>query len=194
MEFSIEYFKQSPTVEALYTCRKSDLILVTDYYHITISKVATKKTIRDVVQENLVAEGVLIIEPKSRDMDAVSGTDGDKAEASAQFPTVDLNPLVGLNTTDLKLAIQLKELDLRVKQQEHDTQLLRVRQCELEAHRVSPRLVSGLQTPMTSVFYLWFLLFHISQVQVRLISVGRLVWFLILGKRRSILTSVRSSG
>ncbi len=151
MEFSFEYFKQSPTVEALYTCRKSDLILVADYYDITISKGATKKVIRDVVQENLVADGVLIIEPKSRDVDAVSGTDGDKAEASAQFPTVDPNPLLGLNTADLKLAIQLKELDLRVKQQEHDTQLLRVRQCELEARRVSPRPVSGLQTPMTSV-------------------------------------------
>ncbi len=84
-------------------------------------------------------------------MDVVSGTDRDKAEASAQFPTVHPNPLVGLNTADLKLAIQLKELDLRVKQQEHDTQLLRVRQCELEARRVSPRPVSGLQTLMISV-------------------------------------------
>ncbi len=84
-------------------------------------------------------------------MDVVSGTDGDKAEASAQFLTVHPNPLVGLNTADLKLAIQLKELDLRVKQQEHDTQLLCVRQCELEARRVSPRPVSGLQTLMTSV-------------------------------------------
>ncbi len=88
MEFSFEYFKQSPTVEALYTCCKSDLILVADDYDIAISKGATKKAIRDVVQENLVADGVLIIEPKSRDVDAVSGTDGDKAEASAQFPTV----------------------------------------------------------------------------------------------------------
>ncbi len=59
--------------------------------------------------------------------------------------------MVGLNTADLKLAIQLKELDLRVKQQEHDTQLLRVRQCELEARRFSPRPVSELQAPMASV-------------------------------------------
>ncbi len=75
-------------------------------------------------------------------------TDGDGAGALAQFPTVDPNPLMGLNTADLKLAIQLKELDLRVKQQEYDTQLLRVRQCELEARRVSPRPVSGLQAPI----------------------------------------------
>ncbi|KAF4100988.1 hypothetical protein G5714_019184 [Onychostoma macrolepis] len=94
--------------------------------------------------------GVLIREPKSRDVDAVV-MDGDGAEASAQFPTVDPNPLVGLNTADLKLAIRLKELDLRVKQQEHDTQLLRVRQCELESSRVSPRPVSGLQAPIASV-------------------------------------------
>ncbi len=135
----------------LYTCCKSDLILVADYYDIAISKADTKQAIRDVVQENLVAAGVLIIEPKSRDVDAVSVTDGDGAEASAQFLTVDPNPLTGLNTTDLRLTIPLKELDLRVKQQEHDTQLLRVRLCELEARRASPRPVSGLQAPIASV-------------------------------------------
>ncbi len=63
MEFSIQDFKQSPTVEALNTCRKSDLILVADYYDIAISKADTKQAIRDVVQENLVAVGVLTIEP-----------------------------------------------------------------------------------------------------------------------------------
>ncbi len=92
--------------------------------------------------------GFFYIEPESRDVYAGSVTDRDGAGASAQFPTVDPNPLIGLNTADLKLAIQLKELDLRVKQQEHDTQLLRVRQCELEARRVSPRPVSGLQAPI----------------------------------------------
>ncbi|KAF4105227.1 hypothetical protein G5714_014558 [Onychostoma macrolepis] len=151
MEFSIEEFKRSPTVEALNTYRKSDLILVAGYYDITISKADTKQAIRDVVQENLVAAGVLIREPKLRDVDAVVVTDGDGAEASAQFPTVDPNPLVGLNTADLKLAKRLKELDLRVKQQEYDTQLLRVRQCELESSRVSPRPVNGLQAPIASV-------------------------------------------
>ncbi len=40
---------------------------------------------------------------------------------------------------------------MRVKQQEHNTQLLRVRQCELEARRVSPRPVSGLQALIASV-------------------------------------------
>ncbi len=129
--------------------RKSNVILVADYYDIAISKVDTKQAIRDVVQENLVAAGFLTIEPESRDVDAGSVIDG--AEASAQFSMVDPNPLIGLNTADLKLAIQLKELDLRVKQQEHDTQLLRVRQCELEARRVSPRPVSGLQALIASV-------------------------------------------
>ncbi len=118
------------------------------YTTIAISKADTKQAIRDVVQENLVVAGVLTIEPESRDVDAGSVTDGDGAGASAQFPTVDPNPLMGLNTADLKLAIQLKELDLRVKHQEHDTQLLRARQCELEARRVSPRPVSGLQAPI----------------------------------------------
>lgn len=49
MEFSIEAFKHSLTVETLYSCRKSDLILVADYYDISLSKVATKQAIRDVV-------------------------------------------------------------------------------------------------------------------------------------------------
>ncbi|MGL5884540.1 MAG: hypothetical protein ACRCY2_00695, partial [Bombilactobacillus sp.] len=114
MEFSIEAFKQCPTVEALRSCRKSDLILVADYYDIAISKVAAKQAIRDVVQENLVSAGVLKIEPELQDVGA---------EASVQIPTADSDPLVGLKTEDLKLAIRLKELDLQVKRQEHDTQL-----------------------------------------------------------------------
>ncbi|KAK9978762.1 hypothetical protein ABG768_020501, partial [Culter alburnus] len=39
---------------------------------------------------------------------------------------------LGVNSEDLKLAIQLKQLDLEIKRQEHATQLLRFRQCELE--------------------------------------------------------------
>lgn len=61
--------------------------------------------------------------------------DGVGAEASDKFLMADPNPLIDLKTEDLKLAIRLKKLDLQVKQQEHDTRLLRVRQCELEAHR-----------------------------------------------------------
>ncbi len=34
-----------------------------------------------------------------------------------------------MNSEDLKLAIQLKQLDLEIKRQEHTTQLLRFRQC-----------------------------------------------------------------
>ncbi len=40
--------------------------------------------------------------------------------------------LSGLGTADLKLAIQLKQLDLEIKRQEHTTQVLSFRQCELE--------------------------------------------------------------
>ncbi len=73
------------------------------------------------------------------------------------------------------------------------TQLLRVRQCELEARRVSPRPVSGLQAPRAySVPPVISLVphppstgeFDISR-QIRLV--------LLLGKLRLILTSVRLS-
>ncbi len=41
-----------------------------------------------------------------------------------------------MGTADLKLAIQLKQLDLEIKRQEHTTQVLRFRQRELETQAV----------------------------------------------------------
>lgn len=81
---------------------------------IYLSKVATKQVIQNVVQENLVLDEVLKVEPVVRDVNAAYATDG-LGEEAVQIPMVETNPLIGLNTADLKLAIRLKELDLQVK-------------------------------------------------------------------------------
>ncbi len=129
MEFSIENFKKAPSWEALESCRKVDLYLVVDFYEIPVVKAARKKEVRDVIQTALLQQGIL--QPSSSvEVDAVQGPEASTEYASGSDPM--LCSLSGVNSEDLKLAIQLKQLDLEIKRQEHTTQLLRFRQCELE--------------------------------------------------------------
>lgn len=54
MEFSIEAFRISPTLQALEKCRKSDLLLVASFYYISVPKAGTKREIRETLCEKLV--------------------------------------------------------------------------------------------------------------------------------------------
>lgn len=137
MEFSIEAFRQKPSWEGLELCRKADLYLIADYYEISIVKSARKKEVRDVIQAALVQQGVLtaVQNPESEGGETEESASGEE-EGSSRHPV--LGSLSGVGTEDLKLAIQLKQLDLEIKRQEHTTQLLRFRQCELETQAGRP--------------------------------------------------------
>ncbi|KAL0153020.1 hypothetical protein M9458_051619 [Cirrhinus mrigala] len=143
MEFNVEEFRQKPSREALALCRKTDLYLIAESYDIPIVKTARKKDVREVLLTVLVQQGSILsiqrqyrkyryfrIDPPipSIDMNEKEGTCDEEQGASGEV----LHSLAGLSTIDLQLAIQLKQLDLEVKRQEHTTQLLRFRQCELE--------------------------------------------------------------
>ncbi len=78
------------------------------------------------------------------------GASGGKQGSSGEV----LHSISGLGTADLKLAIQLKQLDLGIKRQVHTTQVLCFRQCELETQadhrppsesRPAPALVQASQ-------------------------------------------------
>ncbi|KAL1269184.1 hypothetical protein QQF64_031473 [Cirrhinus molitorella] len=130
MEFNVEEFRQKPSREALALCRKADLYLIAECYGIPIVKTARKKDVREVILTVLVQQGVL---PAVESVHGIDMNDNDSTSDEEQGATGEVpHSLVGLSTTDLKLAIQLKQLDLEVKRQEHNTQLLRFRQCELE--------------------------------------------------------------
>ncbi len=65
-------------------------------------------------------------------LSAVQPLESDDANIGEGVSGGEQGSLSGLGTADLKLAIQLKQLDLEIKRQEHTTQVLRFRQCELE--------------------------------------------------------------
>ncbi len=123
MEFSIEVFRQKPSYEILGLCRKNDLYVIADFYDIPITKTARKKEVREVIEVALEQQGVL---------SAVQPLESDDANIGEGVSGGEQGSLSGLGTADLKLAIQLKQLDLEIKRQEHTTQVLRFRQCELE--------------------------------------------------------------
>lgn len=138
MEFSIEAFKQDPSRELLESCRKTDLYLVADFYSVPVIKTARKKVVRDVIEAALIQQGILEPRPNVEvGMNAATGV-----EVNTEAPESDpmLRSLSGVNSDDLRLAIQLKQLDLEIKRQEHTTQLLRFRQCELETQAGSRSL------------------------------------------------------
>lgn len=126
MEFSI---KQAPSLEVLESCRKTDLFLIADFYDISLAKTTKKKVVRDVVDAALVQQGILHPRPNA---DVGMKGAGDEVNFDALGSDSMLRSLSGVNSEDLKLVIQLKQLDLEIKRQEHTTQLLRFRQCELE--------------------------------------------------------------
>ncbi len=123
MEFSIDVFRQKPSYEILGLCPKNDLYLIADFYDIPITKTARKKEVREVIEMALVQQGVL---------SAVQPLESDDANVGEGVSGGEQGSLSGLGTADLKLAIQLKQLDLEIKRQEHTTQVLRFRQRELE--------------------------------------------------------------
>ncbi|XP_076860736.1 uncharacterized protein LOC143513938 [Brachyhypopomus gauderio] len=143
-------------------CRKADLLIVAEFYNVPVLRSAKKAEIRDVLLAKLHDDGRLPVDdqdsrsPVRAQPAVLAGVEGalaakdeigvfSPAEASEQTPrtspctapvTTPLGPS-SLAELDLNMAIRLKELDLAIKQQEHETQLLRVRALELEASRAS---------------------------------------------------------
>ncbi|KAL7880645.1 hypothetical protein SRHO_G00028990 [Serrasalmus rhombeus] len=96
---------------------------------------------RGVLLDGLAVAGILPAEASSSDLgNADTVVSGEKpvalGEASANIPVMGEDPvsylLIGQSLETLRLAIRLKELELDTKREEHEIQLLRTRQCELE--------------------------------------------------------------
>lgn len=105
--------------------------MVANYYDISVVKAARKEEVRDVIYTELIKRGVLIEEQNpEREGKETEESSGDEEHVPSSDPV--LSSLSGLGTEDLKLAIKLKQLDLEIKHQEHITQPLRFRQCDLE--------------------------------------------------------------
>lgn len=108
-EFSIEAFRQKPSYEVLCSCRKADLYEIAECYAIPVIKTARKKEVWDLIQTLLVQQGVLPAVQPSESDDANIGevASGEEQGSSGEV----LRSLSGLCPVDLKLTIQLIQLD-----------------------------------------------------------------------------------
>ncbi|KAL7831244.1 hypothetical protein SRHO_G00307470 [Serrasalmus rhombeus] len=150
--------REQGALACLVQCRKADLLTVAEFYNVPVSRSARKAEIRDVLLATLREDGRLPVFPDSRSptraqsvgVEGADDAEGEMgvlslAEAGGQTPrqSPGIDPVTtppgpsSLTELDLNMAIRLKELDLAIKQQERETQLLRVRALELEASRPS---------------------------------------------------------
>lgn len=111
-----------------------------DFFDISFSRHVTKRIIKTVLQKVLIEQGIL---PDGSGDDG-SGDQGSVVEGS----DVKSLPIPETKWVELPLAIKLKELDLLLKKQEYDNQVLRLQELELEIgcereHRsVAPQFLS----------------------------------------------------
>lgn len=160
----------APSLQALERCKKADLLTVGEFYNVSLPRSARKAEIREILINKLCEDQQL---PVSLDEGVAStvkanispGVSGAGvalsepgvslvAEAAGISPGTrkgidPVPPLTESLFTDLTMAIKLKELDLEIKRQERETQLLRVRALELEANRSSS---SGMSVKRSSEF------------------------------------------
>ncbi len=134
MEFDLIALTLHPTTEVFEHCRKVDLLLIADFFDISVPREASKRTIKQVLRDRLVETGILpeatIMEKEDVSPDMGLGVVSDRA-----LPNVD--PV---------LTIKMKELDLLIKQDEHETLLVKLHLIEAEtdqAFRLPTVKISG---------------------------------------------------
>ncbi len=108
MEFDLIAFTLHPTTEVFERCRKVDLLLIADFFDISVPRETSKRTTKQVLRDRFVETGIL--------PDMGLGDVSDRA-----LPNVD--PV---------LAIKMKELDLLINQEERETLLGKLRLIEAE--------------------------------------------------------------
>ncbi len=135
MDFDLISFTLCPTVEVFNKCHKDDLLQVADFFNIPVFRDASKRIIKTELQKVLVDQGILPDESEE-------GGTGDKTSVIEGSDVKSL-PVPETKPIELPLAIQLKELDLLVKKQEYDNQMLRLRELELEIDRERERRLAA---------------------------------------------------
>ncbi len=121
MEFDLIEFTLAPSTDVYNRCRKRHLLLIADFFNVTVLGNATKQVIKDALYIELVSRGIL---PDDSREDVA---EGETAASSPSLPTEHrLDPMV---------EIKLKELDLELKKQEHEIKVVQLRTVEVEAQR-----------------------------------------------------------
>lgn len=128
MEFNLTAFTLAPTIEVYNKCRKQDLLVIADFFSITVPREAAKRVIKDKLYMELVTAGILPSD--SEDMEKNTET-ADVGSFAGLPPSIDpTSPRF-----DPVLALKFKELDLELKKQEQELQVVNLRTLEVQANR-----------------------------------------------------------
>ncbi|KAK0145445.1 Retrovirus-related Pol polyprotein from transposon 297 [Merluccius polli] len=145
MEFALDEFMGSPSLKKIEKCRKADLLILANCYNVHVAYSARKAEIKHLLCAKLVEQGIL----PNPAADVAEGVAGDEASdapmaelkaaeaASMLAAGVKLGPVTdpvmgNLTTEDLRLALQIKEVETKNKQLEVQAMHLRIRALELE--------------------------------------------------------------
>lgn len=147
MEFSLDEFVISPSLVKLEKCKKADLLIVASCYNVHVPYSIRKAELKQLLWSKLVEQGVLP-RPAGDGTDTAAAGDaaGDALEADVKAaevaamlaPGVEPGPVTdslmggGMTTEDLRIALQIKEVENRNKQLEVQAMHLRIRVLELE--------------------------------------------------------------
>ncbi|KAL3968224.1 ATP-binding cassette, subfamily A (ABC1), member 1 [Sarotherodon galilaeus] len=125
MEFKLEDFTLSPTEEKLDRCKKDDLILIANFFDVTVPLNAKKKELKELLCVKLLERG-LFGEPAPAE-----GVEPG-AVAGIPAPLKKLPPQTGPSAEELQLTLCIKEVELKKQQLEVEAMHLRVRALEIE--------------------------------------------------------------
>lgn len=131
MEFDLTSFTLAPTFEVFNSCRKKDLILIADFFDIKIQKDVTKQVLKEDLYLKLIGADIL---PRQSDDDNESqlGVAADDEAVNSVTPGV--SPEVG-SVTKESIALKLKEMDLLIKKQECEAEMIKLRAIEKQVER-----------------------------------------------------------
>lgn len=123
MEFDV--FTLCPTIEAFNRCKK-DLFLVADFFNIALKKDVNKQILKEKLFRKLLEVGFL-----PRDSD-----DSIEVQSEEAVQAEDVNIKYDLAVAqDPSIVLKLKELDLLIKKQECEVEIIRLRVVERQADR-----------------------------------------------------------
>ncbi len=117
-------FTLFPTTKVFDHCRKKDLVSIADFFNITVAKEATK-VIKEELYGKLVEAGIL----------AEDENDGEKSQDAEASAPVFFSESESVQPYNPMLEIRLRELDLEIKRQECEAQMIKLRVIEAEKDR-----------------------------------------------------------
>ncbi len=156
MAFDMDESAQNPTLDKLDRCTKADLLLIANFFDISVPLNARKAEIKICLSEQLVERGIVekakpqtgsapeglyeeVETAAATATQALSGQvkSGAEAPAVAQVSGTDPIALIqaGVDTEDLRLALHLREVELQMKTRKAELMHLSIRALELDRPR-----------------------------------------------------------